>query len=305
MTTDAPVTDPVDVTVVLPVFNESGHLRAEIERISAALEVSEYSYELLVVDDGSTDGSAEELQAIEGIRLLRFAQNRGSGSARKAGTREARGTVVVWTDADMTYPNERIPELVKELEGYDQVVGARTSEQGTAKLFRVPAKWSIRRLASFLVEQPIPDLNSGLRAFRADVARQFLHQLPAGFSCVTTLTMSFLANGYSVKYLPIEYSPRAGHSKFHWWADTRRYVVQVIRMILSFNPLRVFLPVGLTLLLVGGAKLGYDLATKDFRPAINTLLVLFAALQVIAIGLLADLVVRVTRPRDEVAPATS
>ena len=303
MTTDAPTTGPLDVTVVLPVFNESGHLRDEIHRIRAALDASAYTYELLVIDDGSTDGSQEELQAIEGIRLLRFAQNRGSGSARKAGTRAARGSVVVWTDADMTYPNDRIPELVKELEGYDQVVGARTSEQGTAKFFRVPAKWSIRRLASFLVEQPIPDLNSGLRAFRADVGRQFLHQLPAGFSCVTTLTMSFLANGYSVKYVPIEYSPRAGHSKFHWWADTRRYVVQVIRMILSFNPLRVFLPVGLTLLLVGGAKLGYDLATKDFRPAINTLLILFAALQVIAIGLLADLVVRVTRPRDEVPPA--
>jgi hypothetical protein len=115
--------------------------------------------------------------------------------------------------------------------------------------------------------------------------------------------MSFLANGYSVKYLPIEYAPRAGHSKFHWWADTRRYFVQVVRMVLSYSPLRVFLPIGLTLLTVGTIKLGYDLVDKDFRPAINTLLILFAALQVIAIGLLADLVVRVTKPRDEVPPA--
>jgi glycosyltransferase involved in cell wall biosynthesis len=300
---DAPTPAAVDVTVVLPVFNESGHLQAEVDRIRAALDASPYTYEILVVDDGSTDGSGDELQAMDGIELLRFAQNRGSGSARKAGTRAARGSVVVWTDADMTYPNDRIPELVKELEGYDQVVGARTSEQGTVKLLRVPAKWSIRRLASYLVEQPIPDLNSGLRAFRADVARQFLHQLPPGFSCVTTLTMCFMANGYSVKYVPIEYSPRAGRSKFHWWTDTRRYVVQVIRMCLSFNPLRVFLPVGLTLLLVGGVKLPYDLVTKDYRPGINTLLILFAALQVISIGLLADLVVRVTRPREEVPPA--
>jgi len=303
MTAAAPATGPLDVTVVLPVFNESGHLKTEIDRIRAALDSSPYTYELLVVDDGSTDGSAAELQAIDGIRLIRFAQNRGSGSARKAGTRAARGAVVVWTDADMTYPNERIPELVKELEGCDQVVGARTSEQGTAKVFRVPAKWSIRRLASFLVEQPIPDLNSGLRAFRADVGQQFLHHLPAGFSCVTTLTMSFMANGYSVKYVPIEYAPRAGRSKFHWWTDTRRYVVQVIRMVLSYNPLRVFLPLGLTLLTIGSVKLGYDIVTKGVRPGLNTLLILFAALQVIAIGLLADLVVRVTRPRDEVPPA--
>ena len=155
---------------------------------------------------------------------------------------------MVWTDTDMTYPNDEIPQLVKELDGYDQVVGARTSEQGTVKFARVPAKWMIRKLASYLVETKIPDLNSGLRAFRADVGRQYLNQLPAGFSCVTTLTMCFLGNGYSVKYVPIEYSPRAGKSKFHWWRDTRRYITQVVRMVLSYNPLKVFLPLALLLL---------------------------------------------------------
>src|SRR5918997_2110133 len=192
---DAP---ELDVTVVLPVFNEVGHLRAEIDRIRAGLDASSYSYEIVVVDDGSTDGSVEQLLVSEDVRVIRFATNRGSGSARKAGTRAARGRVVVWTDADMTYPNDQIPQLVKELEGYDQVVGARTSEQGTLKAARVPAKWAIRRLASYLVERPIPDLNSGFRAFRRVVAEQFLNQLPPGFSCVTTITMAFLANGYSV-----------------------------------------------------------------------------------------------------------
>lgn len=294
----------LDVTVVLPVYNEKGHLRAEIDRIRAALEASPYSFEILVVDDGSDDGSGEELRRIEGIRLMQFTQNRGSGSVRKAGTRAARGRVVVWTDADMTYPNEEIPMLVKELEGWDQVVGARTSEQGTVKLLRRPAKWLIRRLASYLVEKPIPDLNSGLRAFRASVARQYLHLLPPGFSCVTTITMAFLANGYSVKYVPIEYSPRAGESKFHWSRDTKRYLTQVIRLVLSYNPLRIFLPVGVLLTVVGLGKLGYDWATKDFRVATNTVIVLFAAFQVFAIGLLADLVVRLARPTDEVEPAS-
>ena len=210
---------------------------------------------------------------------------------------------MVWTDADLTYPNERIPELVKELERCDQVVGARTSEQGSAKVARVPAKWLIRRLASYLVEKPIPDLNSGLRAFRADVGRQYLHLLPAGFSCVTTMTMTFLANGYSVKYIPIEYAPRAGRSKFHWWSDTRRYLIQVVRMVLSYNPLRVFLPVATMLMVIATAKLGWDVVTKDFRPGFNTLLIYFIAFQLYAIGLLADLVVRVTKPRDEIDPA--
>ncbi len=128
----------IDVTVVLPVYNEAGHALLEIDRIRAALDASQYTYEIIVVDDGSTDGSTEELQSVEGIRLIRFPENRGSGSARKIGSRAARGRVIVWTDADLTYPNERIPELVKELDHCDQVVGARTSEQGTAKAARVP-----------------------------------------------------------------------------------------------------------------------------------------------------------------------
>jgi glycosyltransferase involved in cell wall biosynthesis len=299
------VHEELDVTVVLPVYNEAGHVIAEIDRISKALDASPYSYEILVVDDGSTDGSTEQLVGLEGIRLIRFAHNRGSGSARRAGTNAAHGRVVVWTDADMSYPNERIPELVKELEGYDQVVGARTSEQGTRKALRVPAKWFIRKLASFLVETPIPDLNSGLRAFRADVARQYLHLLPAGFSCVTTITMSFLANGYSVKYVPIDYAPRAGTSKFHWWKDTRRYLTQVVRLSLSYDPLRVFLPASLVLGFVAAGKFIFDWVARDFHVTTNTLVLLFAAFQLAAIGLLADLIVRLSRPRDQIESASS
>jgi glycosyltransferase involved in cell wall biosynthesis len=295
----------VDVSIVLPVYNEKGHLGTEIDRIRAAMDASSYSYEIIVVDDGSNDGSGEALRQIEGIRLIQFATNRGSGSARKYGTRAARGDVVVWTDVDMTYPNDLIPELVAQLDGYDQVVGARTSEQGTHKVFRVPAKLFIRKLASYLVQTPIPDLNSGLRAFRRDVALQYVSQLPPGFSCVTTITLTFLAHGYSVRYWDIEYSERAGSSKFHWWTDTRRYLLQVIRMTLSFNPLRVFLPVGLVLLLVGSGKLVYDVTVNDFKVAINTLLILFAAFQVFMIGMLADLVGRSTRAVDEVQPAAA
>ncbi len=295
--------DALDVSVVLPVYNEKGHLHTEIDRIRAALDASPYTYEIVVVDDGSDDGSETELATIDGIRLVRHSTNRGSGSARRTGTTVARGRVVVWTDVDMTYPNERIPELVKELDGYDQVVGARRTEQGTHKAFRVPAKWFVRRLACYLTDTDIPDLNSGLRAFRRDVAMQYVHQLPAGFSCVTTLTMSFLSNGYSVKYVPVDYFPRAGRSKFHWWRDTKRYLLQVVRMSLSYNPLKVFLPIGLALLALGAGKLVYDWIDKDFRLAANTLLILFAALQLLTIGLLADLVVRVTTPRSQVPPA--
>src|SRR3954454_5856566 len=139
----------LDVSIILPVFNEVEHLRQEVERVRAAMDASEYSYEIIIVDDGSSDGSGELALTLPGLRVIRFLQNRGSGSARKAGTAAARGRITVWTDVDMTYPNDTIPRLVKELDGYDQVVGARRAEEGTMKVLRVPAKWFIRKLASF------------------------------------------------------------------------------------------------------------------------------------------------------------
>jgi polyisoprenyl-phosphate glycosyltransferase len=293
----------VDVSVVLPVFNEAGHLEQEIARIREALEVSSFSFEIIAVDDGSSDGSTELLRTIEGIRLIELGRNRGAGTARRVGSRAAAGRVVVWTDCDMSYPNHEIPQLVKSLEGHDQVIGARKSEEGTKKALRVPAKWTIRRLAEFLSEHEIPDLNSGFRAFRREVLAQFLHLLPKGFSCVTTMTMAFMANGYSVHFIPIEYEKRAGTSKFHWYSDTKKYALQVVRLVLSYEPLRVFMPVGLAMLFFGIGKLAYDWTVRDFHLATNTLLILFAALQVLAIGLLADLVVRATRPRDPIDPA--
>ena len=299
-----PVAEPeLDVSIVLPVHNEAGHLGAEIDRICEAMNGSAYSWELLVVDDGSTDGSAEIGRGRDHVRVLCSARNRGAGRARRDGTEAARGRVIVWSDADMTYPNDRIPWLVEQLGSSDQIVGARTSERGTLKLMRVPAKWVIRRLATYLTRTKIPDLNSGFRAFRRDVGRQFVHQLPDGFSCVTTMTMTFLMNGYEVTYVPIDYRERAGRSKFHWWADTRRYVFQVVRMMLSYDPLRVFLPVSMFLGAVFAAKLGYDIVDKDFRPAANTILLGFAVVQVLVVGLLADLVVRTSRPARLIRPA--
>lgn len=294
-----------DVSVILPVYNEVGHLHEEVARVRAGLDASEFSYEIIVVDDGSTDGSAEQARGMEGVRVAQFAHNRGSGAVRRVGTQLARGDVVVWTDVDMTYPNDRIPELVRAIEAHDQVVGARTSEQGTHRLLRTPAKWAIRQLAIRLAGRDIPDLNSGFRAMRRDVAQQFLHLLPDGFSCVTTITLSFITHGYSVGYVPIDYAPRAGESKFHWRKDTRRYLLQVVRMMLMYEPLRILGGPGLLLLLLGLGKAVYDAVTDPVVIAINTLVILVVAVLVLLVGLLSDLVVRLNRPRDLVLPAAS
>jgi len=284
-----------DVSVVLPCYNERDHVELEVKRIRAALEAAGMSYELICVDDGSTDGTGEVLQQLAGVRTILLPRNQGSGTARRIGTQQARGQVVVWTDADMTYPNERIPELVAQLDDtWDQVVGARRTEAGTHKLFRVPAKWAIRQLACWLTNTPIPDLNSGLRAFKRSVAEPYLRLLPSGFSCVTTITLAFLSNGHPVKYVPIDYFKRAGRSKFHPFKDAYNYLLQVLRMVMYFNPLRVLMPVALTLLGLTGVKLVFDLIRHDLHVAGSTVLVGLAAFNIMAIALLADLVVRRT-----------
>ena len=295
-TTTTPTgTDVPDVTVVLPCYNERDHVELEIKRIRAALEAAGLTHEMLCIDDGSTDGTREVLEGIDGIRTILLPRNQGSGTARRIGTQQARGRVVVWTDADLTYPNERIPELVAQLDDtYDQVVGARRTEAGTYRLARVPAKWAIRKLASFLTSTDIPDLNSGLRAFKRSVAEPYLRLLPSGFSCVTTITLAFLSNGHQVKYVPIDYFKRAGRSKFHPLKDAYNYLLQVLRMVMYFNPLRVLMPVALTLLAATFAKAGIDLVVHDLRVTGSTVLVGLAAFNIMAIALLADLVVRRT-----------
>jgi len=289
----------LDVTVVLPCYNEQDHVMQEIERITVAMDASGYSYELLVIDDKSTDNTLavlqEALPRFPHMRLMPFRTNGGSGTARRIGTREAFGKIVVWTDADMTYPNERIPEFVRYLDdnpGVDQVVGARTTEEGTHKFLRVPAKWVIRKFAEKLSSTKIPDLNSGLRAFRRDVSLPYLRLLPPGFSCVTTITMSFLSNQHPVDYLPIDYAKRSGTSKFHFVKDAYRYILQVLRMVMYFNPLKVLMPLALWLLVIGVAKGVYDLFAHFGRFAVNTVLIFITGMLIAALALLADLIVR-------------
>jgi glycosyltransferase involved in cell wall biosynthesis len=292
-------TPPPRVTVVLPCYNEEDHVLLEVERICGALDASEFTYEVLAVDDGSTDGTLEKLLKAEvdfpNLRVMPMRRNGGAGTVRRIGSSVAAGEIVVWTDADMSYPNERIPELVRMLDddpSIDQVVGARTSEEGTYKFLRIPAKWLIRKVAERLVGQRIPDLNSGLRAFRKDVAKPYLRLLPPGFSCVTTITVAFLSNQHDIRYVPIDYAKRAGTSKFRFVTDAYRYILQVLRMVMYFNPLKAMMPLALTLITIGVGKGIYDVAAHPVRLATNTVLVFLTGLIIGSLAMLADLIVR-------------
>ncbi|NYG07665.1 glycosyltransferase involved in cell wall biosynthesis [Phycicoccus badiiscoriae] len=287
------------VTIVLPCFNEGEHVLQEIDRITAAMNASEFTYEVLCIDDASTDDTLEVLQdaatRYANIRVMPFRRNGGSGTARRIGTQQAYGEIVVWTDADMTYENERIPDLVRILRddpSYDQVVGARTTEEGTHKWARIPAKWLIRKIAEQLSNQTIPDLNSGLRAFRREVSLPYLRLLPPGFSCVTTITLAFLSNQHDIKYVPTSYAKRAGVSKFHFVRDAYRYILQVLRMIMYFDPLKVLMPPALWLIVIGVVKAVVDMVRHPFYFPASTVLLIVSGIMIGSLALLSDLVVR-------------
>ena len=133
-------------------------------------------------------------------------------------------------------------------------------ENGSHRLLRIPAKWVIRKIAEKLTNQKIPDLNSGLRAMRREVALPYLRLLPPGFSCVTTITLAFMSNQKNVAYVPIDYAKRAGKSKFKFVTDAYRYILQVLRMVMYFNPLKVLMPPAIWLVAFGVGKAVFDLA---------------------------------------------
>lgn len=249
-----------EVSVLLPAYNEGPAIEAVLDEVVEALADGQRRFEIVVVDDGSTDDTADRVRRFAldcgrcPVRLVTLPENRGAGAARKVGIRAARGEIVVMLDADGSYSPASILDLLAYFPAYDQVNGARTSEQGTWPWLRVPAKWFIRKLASYLTGVRIPDLNTGLKAFRRRAMLPWLWVVPDGFSCVTTMTLAFLTNGYAVKYVPVPYRPRVGKSKFHPVKDTWAYLATVLRIVLYFRPLRVFLPLALALTAMGMLK---------------------------------------------------
>jgi len=281
-----------DVSIVLATYNEEDSVAQELEIIKKAMDTSAYSYEVILIDDASTDQTAQIAKKYDWVKLIQHPSNKGSGGARKTGTQAAKGEIVIWTDIDGTYPNHQIPQLVSYLKqkNLDQVIGARRAEKGYFKFLRAPAKWFIRQLAMFLSGSSIPDLNSGLRAFKREIAGKYLYLLPSGFSCVSTITLAFLCNGYSVGYFPIEYYKRKGRSKFHPITDTNRYLTQVIRMIMYFNPLKIFLPVSI-LAIVGGLIMSLSDWLGQGTLEERDIILIISGILIGMMGLLADLIV--------------
>lgn len=283
----------VALTVVVPAFNEEAGIGRVLDSLRAELGRSALPYEIVVVDDGSSDRTAEVAME-RGVRVVSHGANRGYGAALKSGIRTARSPYILITDADGTYPSDSVPSLLAAVPDNDMVVGARTGSSVEIPLIRRPAKWFLRRLAEYLSESRIPDLNSGLRIFRRDRAIQLFPILPSGFSFTTSITLALLCNDGRVAWVPIDYSKRTGRSKIRPIRDTFNFLLLILRVILYFNPLKVFIPASLLVLAGFLTSLGYDLfVLRDLTE--KTLILLFAGVQLLAIGLLADMISKTAR----------
>ena len=281
------------VAVVIPAFNEEKGIGAVLDGLKEELARTSWPFEIIVVDDGSTDATAR-IAGERGARVIAHGANRGYGAALKSGIRAARSPYVMIIDADGTYPSDAVPRLLHAAPDHDMVVGARIGKSVAVPLVRRPARWFLRRLASYLAETEIPDLNSGLRIFRRDRAIQFFPILPSGFSFTTSITLALLCNDGEVAYLPIDYARREGRSKIRPLRDTLNFLILILRAILFFNPLKVFVPASLVILAGFAVSLYWDVFVRwDLTE--KTLILLFAGVQILAVGVLADLISKTPR----------
>lgn len=285
--TDGKIENTGIVSVIIPAYNEEN----SIAKVLDGLKFLSENCEIIVIDDGSIDNTAEIVKNYQNIKLIRHESNLGYGASLKTGVKCAAGDIIVITDADGTYPNERIPEFIKILRDTDSdmIVGARTGEHVKIPLIRKLPKWFINKLANYLSGTKIPDLNSGFRAMRKEVINKFLRILPDGFSFTTTITLAMLSNHYKVRYIPINYFKRTGKSKISPIKDTVKFIQLTIRTIMYFDPLKVFLPVSLPLIILGAFLIFFQ-AILYRNISTVSVIVTVTGIQLLAIGMLADLI---------------
>lgn len=272
------------VTLVIPAFNEGEHIAEVVQEIDKAMEASDWKYEIIVVNDGSTDNTTTQV-AKTSAQLIVQKRNHGYGSALKRGIATAQNDWILIIDADGTYPVDSIPHLLAAAPGNDMVIGARTGDSVKIPLLRRPAKWVLRLLASYLAGQHLPDLNSGLRLMRRGLVERYSHLLPSGFSFTTTITLAAACNDHEIEYIPINYFGRRGKSSIRPW-HAYDFFLLILRTIVFFNPLKIFMPAGAVVALAGLAKLIYDIVIGNLSE--SAVLALLAALMIWAVGLLAD-----------------
>ena len=272
---------PASVSVIIPAFNEA----AVIGQVIGALRSAATWHEIIVVDDGSTDGTSEVARAA-GALVATHPYNKGNGASVKTGLRKATGEFILIIDADGQHRPADALRLVGRLGEYDLVVGARSSDTQATRARRL-GNAALNWLAGYLSGRPIPDLTSGFRAARLGFVREFIHLLPNGFSTPTTTTLAFVKAGYNVAFEPIEAASRVGTSKIRLGPDGAKFFLIVLRVVTIFSPLRVFVPVSLAAFLVGAAYAAWTIVTESHVTNSSVLLIVLSVV-VFLVGLVSE-----------------
>lgn len=278
----------LSLSVVIPAYNEEGAVRSTVEDVRNALKPIGVPYEIIVVDDGSMDDTRAEAQAA-GATVHYNQVNSGYGATLKRGVRAAQHEYVAIMDADGTYPARYLPQMLQMCRDEDMVVGDRGASMRNVPLIRRPAKWVLNKFASFLAQRKLSDLNSGLRVFRKSELIPFLPLLPQNFSFTTTITLCMASNGKRMVYTPIEYGRRVGKSKIKP-IDFINFLILILRISTLFNPLRVFIPLGLAFFMLGLVKFTYDLFLDNLSE--TAIFGFLAAIMIWSLGLIADMISR-------------
>lgn len=287
--------------IIIPVYNEDRAIADTVTRIQAICkQIPEYDFEIVCINDGSSDRSGEILAGLKGITLLTHEVNRGYGAALRTGLDYCSREWVFITDADGTYPLEDLVHLLQSAEtGFDMVVGSREGAGISKSPFRRLARWVLRKMVHGLTGVMVPDLNSGMRVFRKSLYTEFRHLLPLGFSFTTTLTVASLYSGRRVRYIPVDYQRRIGKSNIKPVKDFFGFVILIVRLASYFDPLKFFLPAAFALFGLGILRAIRDVIVVNQFGALSVILFI-TAFQIFAFGVIADVIVR----RFQVLPGT-
>lgn len=272
------------LSVIIPVLNEGSVIGSIIERIQNVLKTEAFQYEILVIDDGSTDDTAVNAQKA-GATVVSHPYNIGNGAAVKTGIRHAQGDVLLMLDGDGQHPPEDILRLLAKIGPYDMVVGARTQDSDSAR-HRDIANKIYNWLATYVSGFKIQDLTSGFRAVKSNIAREFLHLLPNTFSYPTTITMAVLRSGYSLAYEPIVSPKRVGKSKIKIFRDGTRFLLIIFKIATLFSPLKVFVPVSIASFLFGVFYGGFKVIFLGTRYGPTSANLMITAVIIFLIGLI-------------------
>lgn len=233
----------MDISIVIPAYNEEEGIVKVINEIKESFSSLSCNYEILIIDDGSTDSTVQKAKET-GVNVIEQYRNQGYGQAIMIGIKNAKYNLIATIDADTSYSGRDLVKLLSYIEKFDIVIGKRTGKEFKGKLLKYMARIIFRYLSNYVSGEQIPDINSGLRIFRKST---FL-SLPSvhvcrRFSFSTTMTLMFLAGGYSAQFIPIEYRHRIGNSKIRHFRDTIRTLQILFEIAIHYNPLKAILPI--------------------------------------------------------------